>query len=84
MAMANTPHRGIRVPESVWRPAMERAHSEGRSLSSVVATFLDEYSQGEPDAYGPGDDCQTCGQPAEECGHIRPEVSDRARDFDTS
>lgn len=25
------------------------------------------------DAYGPDDDCQTCGAPASTCGHIRPE-----------
>jgi len=31
----------------------------------------------ERSAYRPGDDCQTCGGPASECGHVRPETPDR-------
>lgn len=27
------------------------------------------------DAYGPGDDCASCGVPAAECGHVRSEAS---------
>jgi len=35
-----------------------------------------------PATYGPDDDCQTCGGPASECGHIRPETPDSARELE--
>jgi hypothetical protein len=38
-----TPVRSVRIPESVWRPALERARAEGRSISSVINELMRVY-----------------------------------------
>lgn len=38
-----TPHRTIRVPDDVWKPAVVKAQSEGRNLSELIREWLIEY-----------------------------------------
>lgn len=38
-----TPRRTIRVPDDVWDPAIEKAHSEGTDVSTVIRDRLTEY-----------------------------------------
>jgi predicted DNA-binding protein len=38
-----TQHRSIRIPDEIYYPAMEKAKSEGRTVSEVVREFLAEY-----------------------------------------
>lgn len=38
-----TPNRAIRVEESLWRAAQQKAAAEGRSLTSVIVAYLKRY-----------------------------------------
>lgn len=38
-----TPHRQVRVEESLWRAAMDKARAEGRTISDVVRKALEAY-----------------------------------------
>lgn len=38
-----TPHRTFRIPENEYRPAFEKAQSEGTNLTAVVREKLREY-----------------------------------------
>ncbi len=38
-----TPHRTIRVPDDVWKPAQVKAASEGHNLSELIREFLVDY-----------------------------------------
>ena len=39
----HTPHRTIRVPESEWRPAVEKAAAEGTTVTDVIREALRRY-----------------------------------------
>lgn len=41
-----TPQRSVRVPDEVWQAAKARADAEGRTLSDVVRTSLENYAKG--------------------------------------
>lgn len=43
--MPPTPQRAVRVEDDVWDPALERAISEDRSLSSVIRIALRTYAE---------------------------------------
>jgi hypothetical protein len=38
-----TPNRVLRVEESLWRAAQEKAKAEGRTLTSVLVAYLKRY-----------------------------------------
>lgn len=38
-----TPNRVLRVEESLWRAAQEKAKAEGRTLTSVIVAYLKRY-----------------------------------------
>ena len=38
-----TPNRVLRVEESLWRAAQEKARAEGRTLTSVIVAYLKRY-----------------------------------------
>jgi hypothetical protein len=38
-----TPNRVLRVEESLWRAAQEKAKTEGRTLTSVIVAYLKRY-----------------------------------------
>jgi hypothetical protein len=38
-----TPNRVIRVEESLWRAAQEKARTEGRTLTGVIVAYLKRY-----------------------------------------
>lgn len=44
-ATGETKHRGVRVPDEIWRKAQERAEREGRSISDVIREHLREYGE---------------------------------------
>lgn len=46
-ATGQTPHRGVRVSDEVWKKATEKAAKEGRSVSDVVRECLDKYTDDE-------------------------------------
>jgi len=46
--MASTPLRAIRVPDSEWVPAQERALENGETVTDVVRRALTEYVTSEP------------------------------------
>lgn len=41
--MAATPIRNVRVPDDVWQAAVERAATEGTTVSAVILGALREY-----------------------------------------
>lgn len=41
--MANTPQRGMRIPDEEWFPALHRASAEDSTLTAVVRAFLRDY-----------------------------------------
>ena len=41
--MAETTPRAIRIPEDVWRAALERAKAEGTTVTAVVLDALREF-----------------------------------------
>ena len=42
-ATGKTPVRNLRVPEHIWRPALDKAKAEGRTLTEVITTYLRRY-----------------------------------------
>jgi hypothetical protein len=42
-ATGKTPVRNLRVPEHIWRPALDKAKVEGRTLTEVITTYLRRY-----------------------------------------
>ena len=38
-----TPARGVRVPEELWRAALERAAARGETVSDVLRRALEAY-----------------------------------------
>ena len=42
-ATGKTPVRNLRVPEHIWRPALEKAQAEGRTLTEVITVYLQRY-----------------------------------------
>ena len=42
-----TPIRTVRIPDAIWRPAIERAQREGRTLSELMQTIVARYARGE-------------------------------------
>lgn len=40
--MATMP-RSLRIPEDVWRAAVEKANDEGTTLTALVVAYLREY-----------------------------------------
>jgi len=38
-----TPNRVLRVEESLWRAAQEKAKAEGRTLTAVIVAYLKRY-----------------------------------------
>ena len=42
-ATGKTPVRNLRVSEHIWRPALEKAQSEGRTLTEVITACLQRY-----------------------------------------
>ncbi|MDR7113926.1 putative CopG family antitoxin [Microbacterium trichothecenolyticum] len=47
--MAKTPLRNFRISDDVYLPALEKAKSEGVSLSDIVRDALIEYVEGYED-----------------------------------
>jgi len=41
--LGNTTARAIRVPEDLWRAALERARAEGTTVTAVVVAALRRY-----------------------------------------
>lgn len=39
-----TPKRSIRIPEPLWRRALDRAEERGEPLSEVIRRKLEEYA----------------------------------------
>lgn len=50
-----TPKRNIRVPDTTWNAAHERATQEDRTLSAVVNSYLGRYGAELPDDAPTGD-----------------------------
>lgn len=44
-ATGETSKRSVRVPDSVWKPAAQKAEREGKNVSDVVRRCLDEYAK---------------------------------------
>ena len=42
-ATGKTPVRNLRVPDSIWKPALEKAKAEGTTLTEVIIRFLIRY-----------------------------------------
>lgn len=42
-ATGKTPVRNLRVPDHIWKPAMEKAHAEGTTLTEVITRYLLRY-----------------------------------------
>jgi hypothetical protein len=38
-----TPKRNLRIEDEIWNPALERAQTEGRTLTKVVKAYLATY-----------------------------------------
>jgi hypothetical protein len=43
--MAATMPRAVRVPDDVWRAALERARADGTTLTAVVVDALRKYAE---------------------------------------
>lgn len=41
--MANTMPRSLRIPEDVWRAAIDKAKAEGTTVTAIVTEFLRTY-----------------------------------------
>lgn len=52
-----TPVRNLRVADEVWKPALAKARSEGRTLTDVITACLRAYIAGTPE--GQGDDAHS-------------------------
>ena len=42
-ATGKTPARNIRVGDSLWRAAQEKARAEGRTMTDVIVAYLKRY-----------------------------------------
>jgi hypothetical protein len=42
-ATGKTPVRNLRVVDEVWKPALEKARAEGRTLTDVITAYLRQY-----------------------------------------
>ena len=42
-ATGKTPVRNLRVPDHIWKPALEKAQAEGRTLTEVITVYLQRY-----------------------------------------
>jgi hypothetical protein len=42
-ATGKTPVRNVRVSDGLWKSAQEKAQSEGRTMTEVIATYLRRY-----------------------------------------
>lgn len=40
-----TPHRTVRVPDEIWRPAQEVAQQRGETLTDVIQRALVAYTK---------------------------------------
>jgi hypothetical protein len=47
-ATGRTPVRNLRVPDAIWKPALEKAKAEGTSLTDVIIKFLIRYISSPP------------------------------------
>lgn len=47
-ATGKTPVRNLRVPDEVWKPALDKAHEQGKTLTEVIIVFLREYIADDP------------------------------------
>lgn len=47
-ATGQTPVRNLRVPDHIWKPALEKAHAEGRTLTDVLIRYLIRYGSTPP------------------------------------
>jgi hypothetical protein len=45
MKPTHTPPRSVRVPEDVWRAAMERAAERGETVTDVIVRALRRYAR---------------------------------------
>jgi hypothetical protein len=43
--VANTMPRSLRIPDDVWRAAVEKAHAEGTTVTAVVVKALERYNR---------------------------------------
>jgi hypothetical protein len=43
-----TPNRAIRVEESLWRAAQDKARAEGKTLTGVIVAYLKRYASTPP------------------------------------
>lgn len=42
-----TPVRNLRVPDELWEPALNKARSEGKTLTEVLIAYLKRYTASE-------------------------------------
>lgn len=42
-ATGRTPIRNVRIPDDVWKPALDLAKARGETLTSVIETALKRY-----------------------------------------
>lgn len=47
-ATGKTPVRNLRVPDHIWKPALEKARAEGTTLTEVIIRFLIRYNSTPP------------------------------------
>lgn len=47
-ATGKTPVRNLRSPDHIWKPALERAHAEGTTLTEVINRYLARYGSKPP------------------------------------
>jgi hypothetical protein len=47
-ATGKTTNRNLRVPDSEWVPALEKARAEGRTLTDVLRAYLRRYTSTPP------------------------------------
>ena len=47
-ATGKTPNRNVRVVDQVWKPALAKAHAEGRTLTDVIVAYLRRYASTPP------------------------------------
>ena len=45
MSAGTTPLRNIRVPDEVWKPALDNARHEGTDLTKVIVAYLRQYNR---------------------------------------
>jgi hypothetical protein len=43
-ATGKTPVRSLRVADSIWRPALEKARAEGKTITQVITELLRRYA----------------------------------------